>query len=165
MRDRTFCAWCGGRLGPRDGAAQRCPACGEAYYHGAKPCAAVLVLDETGRVLLGRRAIEPARGRWDLPGGFCEPDETPEACAVRELREETGCRIEVTGFLGHLIDVYGQYGDHTLNAVFTARIESGVPEPADDVAELRWFALDDLPPAAELAFANTARALALVADA
>ena len=70
MRDRVHCAWCGGPLGPRDGDVQRCGACGEPYYHGAKPCAAVVVLDDTGRVLLGRRAIEPAHGLWDLPGGF-----------------------------------------------------------------------------------------------
>lgn len=162
MRDRVHCAWCGGRLGPREGDRQRCEACGEPYYHGAKPCAAVLVLDDAGRVLLGRRAIDPARGLWDLPGGFCGADETPEACAVRELREETGCAIEVTGFLGHLIDVYGDDGDHTINAVFTARIVDGEPHPADDVAELRWFPRDALPPRDELAFANTASALALL---
>lgn len=162
MRDRIHCAWCGGRLGPRVGAEQRCADCGAPYYHGAKPCAAVLVEDADGRVLLGRRAIEPARGRWDLPGGFCEPDETPEECAVRELREETGCAIAVTGFLGHLIDEYGPDGDHTLNAVFTARIVDGTAVPADDVEELRWFALDDLPDDEAIAFRNTAQALALL---
>lgn len=162
MRDRIHCAWCGGRLGPRDGAVQRCVDCDVPYYHGAAPCAAVLVLDDDGRVLLGRRAIEPARDRWDLPGGFCEPGETPEACAVRELLEETGCRIEVTGFLGHLIDVYGDGGDHTLNAVFTARVAEGAPQAADDVAEVRWFALDALPDGDALAFRNTAQALALL---
>ena len=162
MRDRVHCAWCGARLGPRHGDEQRCTACGEPYYHGAKPCAAVIVLDDAGAVLLGRRAIEPARGLWDLPGGFCGADETPEDCAVRELREETGCAIELTGFLGHLIDVYGADGDHTLNVVFTARIVAGDPAPADDVAELRWFPRDALPDRVALAFANTAAALALL---
>ena len=159
MRDRVHCAWCGERLGSRDGNVQHCPACGEPYYHDAKPCAAVIVEDAEGRVLLGRRAIDPARDRWDLPGGFCGPDETPEDCAVRELREETGCAIELTGFLGHLIDVYGADGDHTLNAIYTARIVAGQPQAADDVAELRWFAADEVP--ADLAFRNTAQALAL----
>jgi ADP-ribose pyrophosphatase YjhB (NUDIX family) len=122
----------------------------------------VLVIDEAGRLLLGRRAIEPRRGLWDIPGGFCGPDETPEACAVRELHEETGCTIELTGFVAHLIDTYGDDGDHTLNAVFTARIVAGTPVAADDVAELAWFALDALPPQDELAFRNTAEAISLI---
>jgi len=162
MRLRKHCSDCGSTLGPLDGNVQTCTACALPYYHDAKPCAAVLVLDDAGRLLLGRRAIEPRRGLWDIPGGFCGPDETPEACAVRELLEETGCTVELTGFLAHLIDTYGDDGDHTLNAVFSARIVEGTPIAADDVAELRWFALDDLPPAAELAFRNTAEAIELL---
>jgi ADP-ribose pyrophosphatase YjhB (NUDIX family) len=159
MRLRSFCGFCGGPLGPPDDNLQPCAACGESHYHDAKPCSAVLVLDDAGRVLLARRALDPGRGQWDTPGGFCAPDETPEDCAIRELREETGCEIELTGFLGHIVDVYGEDGDHTLNALYTARIVRGVPRPADDVDELRWFALDALPLLSELAFANTAECL------
>ena len=162
MRLRKHCSDCGAPLGPLDGNVQTCTACGHPYYHDAKPCAAVLVLDDAGRLLLGRRAIEPRLGLWDIPGGFCGPDETPEACAVRELWEETGCAIELTEFVAHLIDTYGDEGDHTLNVLFTARIVEGSPAAADDVAELRWFARDDLPPADELAFRNTAEAIALL---
>ena len=159
MRLRAHCGFCGGKLGPLDGSRQDCADCGEPHYHGAKPCSAVLVLDGDGRVLLARRAIDPARGRWDIPGGFCGADETPEDCAVRELLEETGCTVELTGFLGHVIDVYGEGADYTLNAIYTARIASGEPVAADDVAELRWFPIDALPAGDELAFANTAEAL------
>ena len=162
MRLRKHCAECGSPLGPLEGNVQVCTACEAPYYHDAKPCAAVLVLDERGRLLLGRRAIEPRLGLWDIPGGFCGPDETPEACAVRELLEETGCRIELTGFLAHLMDTYGDDGDHTLNAVFTAQIVDGTPIAADDVAELRWFDLEGLPPVGELAFRNTSEAIALL---
>ena len=162
MRLRKHCADCGSPLGPLEGNVQVCTACEAPYYHDAKPCAAVLVLDERGRLLLGRRAIEPRLGLWDIPGGFCGPDETPEACAVRELLEETGCTIELTGFLAHLMDTYGDDGDHTLNAVFTAQIVDGTPIAADDVAELRWFDLEGLPPVGELAFRNTSEAIALL---
>ena len=165
MRLRNHCSDCGALLGPLTGNLQTCTGCEVPYYHDAKPCAAVLVVDEAGRLLLGRRAIDPRRGLWDIPGGFCGPDETPEACAVRELHEETGCTIELTGFVAHLIDTYGDDGDHTLNAVFTARIVAGTPVAADDVAELAWFALDALPPQDELAFRNTAEAISLIRQA
>ena len=159
MRLRLHCPFCGGSLGPLSGNSQICSSCNEPFYHDAKPCAAVLVLDDEGRLLLGRRGIDPRRGLWDIPGGFCNPDETPEACAVRELREETGCTIELTGFVVHLIDTYGEDGDHTLNAVYTARIVEGEPVAADDVAELAWFALDRIPPTSELAFRSTGQAI------
>ena len=161
MRARRFCAWCAAPLGPVEGSSQRCAACGETLYLNAAPCVAVLVRDDRGRVLLARRAIEPRAGLWDTPGGFLEPFETPEQAAVRELAEEAGVEIEVERLLAHLPDVYGDDGDPTLAAVVTARITAGRLVAADDVAELAWFALDALPPRAEIAFPSTAAALAL----
>ncbi len=53
-----------------------------------------------GRVLAARRTRpEAAAGRWELPGGKVEPDEDPEAALLREVAEELGCSIEVTGWL------------------------------------------------------------------
>jgi ADP-ribose pyrophosphatase YjhB (NUDIX family) len=118
-----------------------------------------VVVGDDGRVLLARRAIDPGAGLWDLPGGFCEPDETPDVAAVRELREEAGVEIELTGFLGHIVDVYGPDDDRTLNAIYVGRITAGEPLPDDDVAELVWVEPDALPPAADVAFANTVEAL------
>ena len=125
----------------------------------------MLVVDDAGRVLLARRAVAPGAGLWDLPGGFLDPEETPAAGAIRELLEETGCTIVVDGVLAHVIDHYGEDGeaaDATLNVVVVARIVAGEPVAADDVAELRWFAREDVPPAAEFAFANSIEALRLL---
>jgi ADP-ribose pyrophosphatase YjhB (NUDIX family) len=158
MRQRRFCPFCASPLSPPVGSRQGCIGCGTPYYLNAAPCVAVLV-ERDGSVLLARRGVEPALGRWDLPGGFCEPDEEPELAALRELREETGATVAVERFLGHVVDVYGEDGDPTLNCIYVARLVSGEPEPDDDVAELRWFRPDELPPDAELAFANTAEAL------
>jgi 8-oxo-dGTP diphosphatase len=159
VQPRLFCPFCATRLGPLEGSMQACPGCGRPFYHNAAPCSAVLV-EDGGRVLLARRGIDPAAGLWDLPGGFCEPGETPEECAVRELREETGAEIEVTGFLGHIVDTYGPGGDRTLNCVFRARLVGDpVLVATDDVAELRWFDASELPGRDEIAFGNTAEAL------
>ena len=55
-----------------------CPQCGfVAYGGGPVPTSTAVVVDGEGRVLLGRRAIEPDQGRWDLPGGFIEDGEHP----------------------------------------------------------------------------------------
>jgi 8-oxo-dGTP diphosphatase len=54
-----------------------------------------VVLDGQGRVLLARRAHEPLKGEWSLPGGGVELGETLEAAVAREVLEETGLAIEV----------------------------------------------------------------------
>lgn len=144
-----------------DGARARCAACGFVAYAHSDPTACALVFDDEGRVLLARRAREPDRGKWDVPGGFIEEDEDPLAALRRELLEETSLEVEPGEFVGVWVDRYGDAADapSTLNLYWRARIVSGEPTPADDVAELAWFALDDLPPTEELAFRNVAEAL------
>jgi ADP-ribose pyrophosphatase YjhB (NUDIX family) len=112
-----------------------------------------VVVDE-GRVLLARRAGEPFRGYWDLPGGFVDEGEHPLDGIRRELREETGLDVEPEDFVGVWMDRYGDAEDAhaTLNLYWTARVLGGEAQAADDVTELAWFGPDELPPAEELAF-------------
>jgi len=156
-----FCPRCGAELAG-DATRLECAACGFVAYANPKPTATAVCEDDSGRVLLTRRAVEPNIGAWDLPGGFVEEDEHPLDALRRELREETGYDVEPVTFLGVWMDEYG--GDSTahttLNLFWTARITGGEPAPADDVSELGWFAADELPPDRELAFACIGSALA-----
>jgi ADP-ribose pyrophosphatase YjhB (NUDIX family) len=134
-----------------------CAACGLVVYANPAPTANVLLLDDDGRVLLARRAREPYLGYWDVPGGFLDAGEDAEEGLRRELREEAGVEIELTGFVGGFAD---RYHGSTVNFLWTGRIASGDPVPGDDVAELRWFPRDGLPDDGELAFTCVARMLA-----
>jgi ADP-ribose pyrophosphatase YjhB (NUDIX family) len=148
-----FCPRCGSGLERDDGRA-RCGACGSVYYASSKATACALCVDERGRVLLARRANEPFKGRWDLPGGFLEEGEHPFDGLRRELREETNLEVEPVGFVGVWMDRY-PYGTHTvstLNLYWTARVVRGSAVAADDVAELAWFPPDEFPADEELAF-------------
>ena len=162
----TYCPVCKAELELTDGARAECPSCGFGAYASSKPTASAVVVDDAGRVLFSRRAGEPFKDHWDLPGGFLEEGEHPVDALRRELREETGLDIEPVDFLGIWMDRYG--GDSgaqaTLNLYWSARVLGGTAEAADDVSELQWFPADDLPPAAEIAFSHIPEVLAAWRD-
>lgn len=67
---------------------------------------AVAVVERDGRILFLRRDRDPMRGLWELPGGKIEPGESPAACALRELFEETGLEGRVERDLGLVVHEY-----------------------------------------------------------
>jgi 8-oxo-dGTP diphosphatase len=93
-----------------------------------------------GCVLAARRTSPASTaGKWEFPGGKVEPGETREAAVVREVAEELGCRVEVTGWLAGEVPISDS---HTL-AVALATLVDGEPEPVEhDV--VRWLATGDL---------------------
>jgi len=152
-----FCPRCAAELPGRRPV--RCASCGAEYWRNAKPCAGALVTDDDGALLLVQRAVEPWLGHWDIPGGFCEVDELPADAAVREVREETGLEVVVTGLAGMWMDRYGagDEADTTLNCYFTARAVGAVTivvDPRESI-DARWFPPDGLPD--RIAFPDHAR--------
>jgi 8-oxo-dGTP diphosphatase len=100
-------------------------------------------------VLLIKRAHEPFRGRWALPGGFVDANESLETAAARELEEETGLR----GIALEQIKAFGDPGrdprGHTISIVFAGKVDSGlVPRAADDAADAGWHSALRPPPLA-----------------
>ena len=155
-----FCPRCRSPLAPRETALE-CRECGLVAYPNPAVAACALV-ERDGRILLVRRAVDPERGKWDVPGGFVDEGEHPEDAVRRELREETGLEIEVGDFLGVWTDWYGDAADASFNVALVWRATAdGEPAPADDVSETRWFGRDELPAADDLAFTS----VALIVDA
>jgi len=155
-----FCPRCAAEL-THFGSRVECPGCGFVRWANPLPAVAALVVDDGGRLLLGRRAFEPDIGMWDTIGGFLEEDEDALAALHREVLEETGLEVSVTDFVGAFSDRYGD-GEEVptvLNLVFEALLITGDPQPADDVTELAWFAPDALPADDDLAFNWIAPAL------
>jgi 8-oxo-dGTP diphosphatase len=155
-----YCPRCAESLRQEDNRVE-CDACGFRQYASSNPTVSAFVLDDEGRILLARRAVEPDAGQWDVPGGFLEEGEDPVKGLRREIREEAGVEIELGHFVGAFSDTYGEppEGRHVLNLVWWARIEEGEPHASDDVAELRWFPKDALPEDVDLAFRWLARGL------
>src|SRR5258707_11889644 len=117
MTSYRFCAKCGSPLTARlmEGIERLvCEACGFVLYVNPRPAVCAVVTDGE-RAMLVRRAVEPRRGFWDLPGGFLERGEHPAEGLLRELREETGLEIEILEALGFFLDTYPEPGETTLN--------------------------------------------------
>ncbi len=99
-RIERFCAFCGRAFADPTAPWPRVCACGETTYRNPLPVVNVIVPVEDGErrgVLLIRRGIDPCRGQWAFPGGFMGLGETWREGAERELREETGLRLEDRG--------------------------------------------------------------------
>jgi len=120
----------------------------------AKPCASAVVVSGD-RVLLVRRARDPWRDRWDVPGGFCNLGEHPITTARREVLEETGVAVTVVGFLGIWLDEYTEREDvpkRTLNIYYNAVPvgDGGIVCEPTEVSEARFFSSAMVP--GQLAF-------------
>ena len=133
-----------------------CSGCGFVFYQNSKPTACTIIVDDQGRVLLGKRKIEPGIGKWDIIGGFLNFGEDPEHAAIREAKEETGLDIKINTLLGIFMDTYNYNNTNysTLNICYTAQRIAGVEQANDDVEELVWFESSKFPNAGDIAFKN-----------
>ncbi len=127
-----------------------------------------VVLDDAGRLLLGRRADS---GRWAVVSGIIDPGEEPAVAVVREVREETGVEAEVVALTAVSTTPPMTYanGDRAqyLDLCFWCRAVGGEARVADDESlEVAWFARDALPEdLTDTSVARIARTLTFVAAA
>lgn len=163
MEEIRFCPACGAPLATREESGRprlACGACGRIHYRNPLPACAVAVRMPSGVVLV-RRKVAPFAGMWCLPAGFQEVDETPEECAVRECREETGLEVS----LGRLL--WAGFGTDDPRSPVTVVFYEAVPRggtltAGDDALEARTFPLRDLP--RDIAFMTHRAVLARLRD-
>ncbi|MDQ8706771.1 NUDIX domain-containing protein [Streptomyces sp. LHD-70] len=109
--------------------------------------ASAVVTDDQGRILLQRRADS---GKWALPGGGMEMTDSLPGTAVREVKEETGLDVEVTGLVGtytdprHVIAYTDGEVRRQFNVCFQARVVGGSLAISNESLELRWVDPSDL---------------------
>lgn len=147
-----YCPLCGtelDRITVEERERRHCPTCDRIVWQNSKPVASVVVRDGD-EVLLGKRAVDPNAGLWGVPGGNLEYDEHPADGAVRELREETGLRVDPANLALFRVD-HETIGDHRTSGdraivavryvVDRSQVE-GAPEARDETTAVRFDTLD-----------------------
>jgi len=130
---------------------KRCEDCGFVYYANICAATAAFIVDENERLLVVRRAKNPAKGTLDLPGGFCDMYETVEEGMRREIKEETGLDVDKIEYLFSSPNVYmySGLGVHTVDMDFLVSVHSDsiAVAAADDAAEAMWIPINKVNPA------------------
>ncbi|WUS97917.1 NUDIX domain-containing protein [Streptomyces sp. NBC_00708] len=109
--------------------------------------ASAVVTDAGGRILLQRRSDN---GLWALPGGGMDRGDSLPGTAVREVKEETGLDVEITGLVGtytdprHVIAYSDGEVRRQFNVCFTARVTGGRLALSDESTELRFVPPEEI---------------------
>ena len=102
-----YCPRCGSsRFEEHNEKAKKCRDCGFVYYFNSCSATVALILNSRNELLVTRRAKEPAKGTFDLPGGFIDMYETGEEGVAREVKEETGFTVRQSTYLFSLPNIY-----------------------------------------------------------
>ncbi|MFA4885300.1 MAG: NUDIX hydrolase [Desulfotomaculaceae bacterium] len=150
MKQRYFfCPKCGGVLeyrscGDRD--RLTCDSCQYIFYENPVVGVAVIVFDQAGRILLGRRNSSYS-GLWCIPCGYVEYDEDVFDAAVREFKEETSLEVKIN----RVFTVQSNFHNpetHTVGIWFLAEVVGGQLKAQADLDEVGYFELSSLPPLA-----------------
>jgi 8-oxo-dGTP diphosphatase len=153
-----FCPRCGGGLEHRLVKSHEpkrlvCQACSFIFYQDPKVVAGTVFMLNGGIVLL-KRGVEPALGKWVFPGGYVDRGESVPEAAVRETKEESQLDVK----LGPLLNIYSYSGSPNVIVVYTAQVIGGQLAAADESTEARIFPPDEVP-WHDLAFDSTKDAL------
>ncbi len=109
---------------------------------------AVLILNDQGQILVGKRKNSHGASSWAPPGGHLEFSETFEACAVRETLEETGLKIEDPLFLGITNDKFPEENKHFVTVFMKAELQNKQAPKCMEPHKCegwQWFTQDKLP--------------------
>ena len=118
-----------------------CPACHTVHYENPLNVVGTVPVLADGRVLLCKRNIEPRWGKWTLPAGFMELDETTAQGAARETDEEAGAQIE----MGPLFSVLNVRRVGQVHLFYRATLLSEVFDPGHETIEARLFTEAEVP--------------------
>jgi ADP-ribose pyrophosphatase YjhB (NUDIX family) len=132
-----------------------CQKCGNITYINPKTVAGFIPVTPQGQVVLLRREIEPAKGKWTYPAGYQEIGESIEDAAVRETKEEICVRVKIKNLVG----IYSYPDAGVVTIVYAGSIDPrDTPRPGQESQDVKLFYPKDIP-WKDLAFRSSVHAL------
>jgi NAD+ diphosphatase len=145
-----YCHLCGGLNIKGKTQPSECSNCHNLRFENASPTVDLILFNEEGKVLITERGVDPAKGKYDLPGGFVDLDETLEEAIAREVQEELGLAPDdyTTPVYQESQSVQYSYSKEVrtvLGSIFAAKLKTKQKiNPQDDVASIKFVSIDDL---------------------
>jgi 8-oxo-dGTP diphosphatase len=106
------------------------------------------IIMREAKMMIVKRANEPAKGLWSVPGGVVELGEHLHDAIKREVNEETGLKVDIERLVDAVdnivFDEQGRIQYHYVLLDYLCRPHSGLLKASDDVLEIRWVTLDAL---------------------
>ena len=106
-----------------------------------------VAIRDGANVLLVQEGKRESLGLWNLPGGHLEFGETLQSGAAREVKEETGLEVSLSGLIGAYTWIRveeEQVASQGLRIIFSSRFEGGEPYAGDQISAVKWASLDEL---------------------
>src|SRR3989344_9674259 len=121
-----------------------CPNCNFIFWNNPRPCVSAIVPSKDKKILLLKRAKNPLKDYWCLPGGVVEYDETPEQSTTREVKEETNLDVKIDYLLGvYLID--NDPRGNGLDIIFVGSATGDKVKLSAEHSEYKFFSPNELP--------------------
>ena len=140
----NYCPRCGHELAEKsieDRPRPYCPSCDYVVFMDPK-LAVVVLISVDAKLVMVRRANEPALGRWSFPSGYVDRGEPVEEAGKREVMEETGLDVRMK----ELVGLYSARDQTVVLAAYSADVVGGSLQPGHEVHEAALFSVDELPP-------------------
>ncbi len=145
-----FCPACGSsEFHSHNEKSKKCETCDFVLYVNPSSAVACFVLNNKEELLVCTRAKEPAKGTYDLPGGFVDENESAEQALIREIKEELSADVGSIKYLFSLPNeyLYSGFTIPTLDMIYSVSlVNTENLHPADDVECLHWIKIEDLNP-------------------
>lgn len=129
---------------------QKSELCGTCGRYNSRHMVVNGIVEYEGKILLIQRGIEPGYGKWALPGGYLDWDESIEEGVIREVREETGLNVQVQRFFGFFDSTKRNFQNVAFVYILKVIGSTELKLQTEEIIDAGWYTLDSLP--AEVAF-------------
>lgn len=121
-----------------------CEKCGFILWSNPRPCVSAIIQRTDKKILLLKRANNPLKNYWCLPGGIIEYDESPEQSVIREIKEETNLDITINKLIGVYL-INNDPRGNGIDVIYEGKIVNDTITLSKEHSQFDFFSINKLP--------------------